>query len=187
MKIKYNSPVVLTFALICGAVLGINYLTAGASNTFLFSTYRGSMLNPLTYIRLFTHVLGHANLSHYVNNMMLFMLLGPMLEEKYGSKKLVAIIAISAFITGIVNMVLSNNALLGASGVVFTFVVLSSMTAFEKKEIPLTLIIVAVLYIGNELLDGAFSKDNISQLAHIFGGLTGALCGFAITPMERMT
>lgn len=86
-KISYNSPVVLSFAFISFIVLILNMVTKGKSNTLLFCTYRTSLADPLIYVRLFTHVLGHANIQHYINNMMLLLLIGPMLEEKIRFKK----------------------------------------------------------------------------------------------------
>lgn len=52
-KISYNSPVVLTFALISLIALLVGYLTGGTSTKLLFMTYRSSLLNPLTYIRFY--------------------------------------------------------------------------------------------------------------------------------------
>lgn len=178
LKVKYNSPVVLTFAIVCAVTLAVNSLTGGASNTLLFVVRRGPLTNPLTYLRLFTHVLGHASLDHYVSNMMLFLLLGPMLEEKYGSRDLALVIAITAGVTGLVHCLISPAGLLGASSVVFAFIILASMTSFQAGEIPLTLILVVVLYIGREAAAGLFVQDSVSQLAHIVGGLSGALCGY---------
>ena len=62
-KITWNSPVILSFALISLIALGLNTATNGATNQLLFSVYGGSLLNPLFYLRLFTHVLGHVNLT----------------------------------------------------------------------------------------------------------------------------
>ncbi len=177
-KLKYNSPVTLTFALLCAVTLALNALTGGASNALLFIVRRGPLTSPLTYLRLFTHVLGHVSLDHYVSNMMLFLLLGPMLEEKYGSRDLALVIAITAFVTGAVHCLISPAGLLGASGVVFAFIILASMTSFQAGEIPLTLVLVVVLYLGREVASGLFAQDNVSQLAHIVGGLSGAACGY---------
>lgn len=185
IRIKYNAPVVLTFALISGLVLGLNYLTGGKSNQLLFITYRGSWTDPLNYVRLFTHVLGHANLEHYMSNMMLFLVLGPMLEEKYGSKDLLIVIVVTSLVTGIVNMIIGKNGLLGASGVVFAFIIMASMTSFQSGQIPLTLILVFCLYVGQEIASGLFSQDNISQMAHIAGGITGAVCGYVAQSRRR--
>lgn len=180
-KIQYNSPVILTFAIVSFGALILNMITKGWSNRLLFSVYRSSFGNPFTYIRLFGHVLGHSNLQHYTGNMMMILLLGPMIEERYGSITMLKMMGITAFVTGIINSLLFPRvALCGASGIVFLLIVLSSMVNFKEGEIPLTLILVLVVYLGEEIVNGLFSKDNISQLAHIIGGLCGCGFGFMI-------
>lgn len=186
-KLKYNSPVVLTFALLCAGTLVLNALTGGRSNALLFVARRGPLGSPLTWLRLFTHVLGHVSLDHYVSNMMLFLLLGPMLEEKYGSRDLALVIAVTAFVTGAVHCLISPAGLLGASGVVFAFIILASMTSFQAGEVPLTLVLVVILYLGREVATGLFTQDNVSQLAHIVGGLSGALCGYLAAAGSKKT
>lgn len=185
MKIKYNSPVVLTFAIISFFALVLNYLTGGMSNNLLFVTYFSSLLNPLTYVRLFTHVLGHANWSHFFGNMLLFLLVGPMLEEKYGSKKILFVILITAFVTAVINGIFFNTGLLGASGIVFAFIMMSSMTAVKEKEIPLTFIIVLIMYVGKEVIN-IFTVDNVSQFAHLVGGACGSIFGFINIKKNRL-
>jgi GlpG protein len=181
LKITFNSPAILVFALACVAVQVVNVLTHGASNRLLFSTYRSSLLSPLTWVRCVTHVLGHADWGHLLNNMMLLLILGPMLEEKYGTKNLVFVMLATAIATAVVNMVFFPNvALLGASGVVFAMVLLSSITSTDGHTIPLTFILVAVLYIGQQVYEGLFVADNISQLGHIVGGLVGTVLGFVM-------
>ena len=180
-KIQYNSPVILTFAIVSFGALILNMITNGWSNRLLFSVYRSSFGNPFTYVRLFGHVLGHSNLQHYTGNMMMILLLGPMIEERYGSITMLKMMGITAFVTGIINSLLFPRiALCGASGIVFLLIVLSSMVNFKEGEIPLTLILVLVVYLGEEIVNGLFSKDNISQLAHIIGGLCGCGFGFMI-------
>lgn len=182
--IKYNSPVVLSFTFISGLVLLIHYLTAGKSSVLLFSVYRGSLLDPLFYVRLFTHVLGHGDMVHYANNMLLFLLVGPMLEEKYGSMKLLYIMLLVAFITGVVHIIFIDTMLLGASGIVFAFILLASITG-ESDGVPLTLIIVAIIYIGEQIYQGITISDNISQLTHIVGGTVGAVYGMALREKKK--
>lgn len=184
ISVTFNSPVILWFAIVSGVVLVANYMTAGLSNRLLFITYDSSLLNPLTFVRMFTHVLGHADMNHYFNNMLLFILLGPMLEEKYGSSRILLIIAATAVVTAIFNRFFSGSGLLGASGVVFAFIILASMTSFKEREIPLTFIIVLVLYLGREVINGLFVSDNISQMGHLIGGACGSIAGFAFSRRE---
>ena len=179
--IVINSPVVLGFAALCAVALVVNILTGGRSNTLLFSVYRSSLANPFTYIRFFGHVVGHSGVSHLVNNMMFILVIGPMLEEKYGSHDIAWVIVITALVTGIVHFILFPGvALMGASGVVFAFILLASMTGFRDHEIPLTFILVALLYLGQQVYEGLFVADNVSQLTHILGGCVGAVVGFRI-------
>lgn len=179
LHISYNAPIVLTFILICFIVMVVNVLTGGKSNELLFITYHSSLLNPLTYLRFFTHVFGHANWSHFIGNASYILLLGPMLEEKYGSKMLIEIIGVTAFVTALVNYLFFwNVGLCGASGVVFAFIVLSSFTSFSDGEIPLTFILVAGLFIGQQVYEGIVVSDNISNMAHIVGGMVGSVVGY---------
>ena len=186
-RISWNSPVVLSFALVSGLALAANILTNGLSNRLFFSVYKGSFTDPLFYVRLFGHVLGHASLEHYTNNMILFLLVGPLLEEKYGSQRFLSIIAIVAMVTGLVHIFLpGRTALLGASGVDFALILLASVTGSRNNNaIPLTLIIVAVIYIGQQIYEGLTIADNISQLTHIIGGSIGAVYGMAVQKGKR--
>lgn len=179
-RIVYNSPVILSFTLMALAALALGTLTQGGSTSLLFTVYRGSLLDPLFYLRLFTHVLGHANFAHFSSNFMMILLLGPMVEERYGSRQLIRMILLTAFITGLLQVIFfPHESLLGASGIVFMLVLLSSATNFRRGELPLTLIIVAVLYIGQEFWAGISAADNVSQFAHIVGGVCGGIFGLS--------
>ena len=182
-RISYNSPVVLTFSLLSLAALIISGLTGGRLMNSFFTLFLTSAKDPLQYVRLFTHVLGHANWEHYSGNITLLLLIGPMLEEKYGSRRLLMVIISTALATAFVNLVLFPDiAVLGASGIVFAFILLASITDIHKGEIPLTLIVVAVIYIGGELVSGVFSNDSVSQLSHVIGGVVGCMFGYIFIP-----
>ena len=71
-------------------------------------------------------------------------------------------------------------ALCGASGVCFAFILLSSFTSFREGEIPLTVILVAVIFLGQQIYEGIAYQDQISNMAHIFGGIVGGMIGFAL-------
>lgn len=187
LRIQYNAPVVLTFFLLSLGALALGQITGDRTTWLLFTVYRAPLTDPLTYLRMFTHVLGHADYTHFMSNMMLFLVVGPPLEEKYGSKQLLGCIALTALISGLVQVIFfPTTALLGASGIVFMMIVLSSLAGMRTGAIPLTLILVAALYLGGEVVDAVTARDNISQLTHIVGGLCGAALGFAMSrPSHR--
>jgi membrane associated rhomboid family serine protease len=184
MRIKYNAPTVLTFALSSALVLLLSEtLFRGLGEAWFMvpgktGFHAGSFRN---WVTILTHVIGHANWSHLINNFSLILLVGPMLEESYGSLSLLFMIVITALVTGILNILFFRASLMGASGVVFMMILLASFTNFTKGEIPLTFILVLILYLGVQLFD-SFSSDNISQFAHIVGGFCGSLFGFFRPP-----
>ena len=143
LVIRFNAPVVLLFALLSLLVLLLDGWTGGVSTTRFFCVYRSSLADPLTYVRFFGHVLGHSGYSHYMNNMLLLLLVGPGLEEKYGSRNLLMTILATALVTGLVQFIFfPGTALLGASGVVFMMIVLNSFTEMRRGGIPLTMLLV---------------------------------------------
>lgn len=181
IKISFNSPAILGFTVICFAALLLGYITKEESTNLVFSVYRSSLSNPLTYVRFIGHVFGHAGWEHFIGNIMLILVVGPLLEEKYGTSNIIFVIMATAVFTGLVHFIFfSNVRLLGASGVVFAFILLSSFTSIKEGEIPLTFILVTVIYIGEQIYDGIFIQDNVSNLTHIIGGMVGAVLGYVM-------
>lgn len=180
-KIRFNSPVILYFMIICIVALVASVLTDGITNKLLFSVYRSGLTNPLSYIRMIGHVMGHADFNHFLGNMSYILLLGPMLEEKYGKWVLIDVILLTAIVSGLIHVILfPTTMLLGASGVVFAFIMLSSFASMKEGTIPLTFLIVAMFYIGQEVYSAMFIADSVSNLTHIIGGIVGSALGYKI-------
>lgn len=179
LKITFNAPVTLDFVLICFIATLLGSISGGKITQKVFMTYHSSLTNPMTYFRFITHIFGHSGWEHFIGNASYLLLLGPMLEEKYGSKEWVEVIGMTAVVTGLMNYIFFwNTGLCGASGVVFAFIILASFTSFREGEIPLTFILAAVLFIGQQIYEGIMVRDNISNTAHITGGIVGAVIGY---------
>jgi len=179
VKISYNAPITLTFVIICFVATILGVITRDAVTRVLFMTYRDSLANPMTYLRLFTHIFGHSGWSHFIGNASYLLLLGPMLEEKYGAKGILMVMGITSIVTALVNFILfPNTGLGGASGVVFAFILLASFTGFKEGELPMTFILVAIIFLGQQVVEGVALRDNISNMAHIVGGIVGAAFGY---------
>ena len=186
LKISYNAPVSLTFALLALLALVLGNVTDGWTTANLFSVYRCSLADPLAWFRFVGHVLGHSGYAHYISNMVLILVLGPNLEERFGSWNVLWAILFTAAVSGAVQFIFfPGTALLGASGIVFMMILLSSFGGVRNGVIPTTLILVAVFYLGGELWDAIFVNDNVSQLTHIIGGLCGTFLGFALSGRRR--
>lgn len=174
INFDYNSPVIITYLLVSLGAWLLNTITRGKTNKLLFSSYRSSPINPFTYIRLFTHSIGHKDWSHLVSNFLYILLIGPMIEEKYGSINLLAMLLITSLIIGLYNTIFSNYNILGASGNVYMLIVLSSFSNIAEGKIPLTLVLIFIFYITTELKDGLIHGN---KKVYHDGHLLGAFCG----------
>lgn len=186
LKITFNAPVTLGFVIMCFIATLLGVISQERITQSVFMTYHSSLTNPMTYVRFITHIFGHSGWSHFIGNASYLLLLGPMLEEKYGSNELIEVIGITAIATGLVNYIFFwNVGLCGASGIVFAFIILASFTGFKEGEIPLTFILVAIIFIGQQVYEGIAVQDNISNMAHIVGGIVGAIVGYLLNKKTK--
>ena len=68
---------------------------------------------------------------------------------------------------------------------VFAFIILASFTGFREGEIPLTFLLVAAIFIGQQVYEGISMQDNISNMAHIMGGVIGAIMGYSLNRKSK--
>jgi len=174
LQFDYNSKVIITYLFICLGAWFLNVITRGWSNKTFFSSYRSSPLNPLTYIRLFTHAIGHQDFEHFVNNFLYILLVGPMIEEKYGSVNLIIMLLITSLVIALFNIIFDNYAILGASGNVYMLIVLSSFANISEGKIPLTVLLILVFFVLGEAKKSITERK--SKTYHD-GHLIGAVCG----------
>ncbi len=174
LRITYNAPVVLTFTIAAVAVFLLCQVAPSLQPWFAAWPH---LVDARSYVGLASHILGHASWEHLIGNFMLILLIGPILEERHGSRPLLLMIVLTAVVTGLANLALSQHLLVGASGVAFMMILLASMANMRGGEIPLTFIAIALIYLGGEVVH-SFRSDGISHLAHLVGGAAGAAFGF---------
>jgi rhomboid protease GluP len=176
----YNAPVVLTFALAAFLVHIADSQAGGTLSPVFFAALPDfDYGSPWSWFRLVSHALGHRDLAHLAANFSVILLIGPILEEKHGSRGLLVMILVTVLVTGVLNTLFFNTGLMGASGVVFMMILLGSFANHRPGEIPLTFLLVVGIYLASEVsaaLGG--DEDGVSQFAHILGGLCGTVFGF---------
>lgn len=177
-KLDYNAPVILTYFFICLVILIIDKLSHGKFSETFFTTYKNdSLLNPLTYFKLISHSLGHADWDHLYSNFIKILLIGPLIEEKYGSINLLIAMVLTSLTIGIVNKLLGKGGILGASGIAYMLIILSSFVNMENGKIPITLTLIILFFVVDEVIKLLRrKKDGISHLGHV----TGAICGIVL-------
>ena len=174
INFDYNSPVIISYLIVSIIAWLLNIITNKKSNKLLFTSYRSSPFNPLTYIRLFTHSIGHVDLSHLIHNFLFILLIGPMIEEKYGSINLLIMLLITSLVIGLFNTIFSNYSITGASGNVYMLIVLSSFSNISEGKIPITLVLILIFYVISEFKDRLIEGN---KKTYHTGHLLGALCG----------
>ena len=88
---------------------------------------------------------------------------------------------VTSLVTGVLNACFSPLPMLGSSDIAFMMILLTSFTSISKNEIPLSFILILILYVGRELFARP-SDQNIATLAHIAGGLCGSMFAFLAMP-----
>ena len=176
MKLTFNTPFTIYFSIAALVVFLFSGNFSEDTNPFILS---GTMHPDQVkwYIGLVGYPLAHGNFQHLLGNFSIILLLGPILENNYGWKKLLIFSLITCVLTAVLHIAFWDIGLLGASGIVFMFIILSSLMHIKENEIPITFILVTLLYLGQEVM-ASFQNDNISHFAHIMGGVTGIYFGF---------
>lgn len=178
-KFDYNSKVILSFFFICLIIIVVDKITKGRLVNNLFSTGRNdALLNPLTYFKLISHSLGHSNWEHLYNNFLKILLIGPLIEEKYGSLNLLIMMILTSLVIGIINRIFTKNRILGASGIAYMLIVLCSFVNIESGKIPITVVLIILFFVVDEIINLLKKKkDGISHLGHVTGAICGILLG----------
>ena len=66
----------------------------------------------------------------------------------------------------------------------FMLIMLASLSGFSGG-IPVTMLLVAVLYLGQQVYDVIFVRDNVANFMHIVGGVCGTVFGYTYAAFPR--
>ena len=152
-RVEVDSPFVTAFLAIC---LSVKLLPAGMVTTYfgLWPLPLSSGVSlPLTAFRLFSHILGHVSWQHFGGNAVNLLLVGPSCERDFGVVTLAKTVASVALASSVAHLLLApaNSILLGSSGVVFAFILLSTLSEAKTGKIPLTFILQLLVWCTDHL------------------------------------
>jgi membrane associated rhomboid family serine protease len=178
MKVTFESQVTLILTAL--SVLGLFFVQGNLDNyspSVFILDGRMQTESAVWYLSTLGYIFGHADLQHVVGNLSIILLLGPLVELKFGWKRFTVMIFSTAILTAILHTLLWDIKLVGASGIAFMLIVVSTLLNAKGKDIPVTFILVVLLYLGQEIY-ASFQQSQISHFAHLFGGAMGAFWGF---------
>jgi membrane associated rhomboid family serine protease len=188
--IHIDSPLTTAFILSCtvihavSAVVGVDFI----HNYFAVPPFAWfSFTSPKSYWRLFSHILGHSSWAHLNGNVVNLLLVMPACERHFGGLALLTIIFYVALASGLAHMFLGahNSVQLGASGVVFSMIILNSLIEMGQPgqsgtagRIPLTFLCQICLWCWKEVISQLFSTGTgVSHVAHLVGAVVGTVMG----------
>ncbi|MCR5188311.1 MAG: rhomboid family intramembrane serine protease [Treponema sp.] len=140
--------------------------------------------SPLSYFRLVLYAFGAANWTALLANLLFLLLLGPAMEERYGSVVIGIMVFVASLFSGVLNAAFSTVSLRGCAPVVFMMVFLNAFMSLSKKKIPLSFLLIFALLISYEIIDKT-SGNVIGIIICIAGGLCGSLFAFLTSPKAR--
>lgn len=195
IKVAYDAPVTLTFVIVCAIIFLLNMLLAKsgkasglekllASPTAQTGSLPFIVKQPLSYLRLLLYIFGSVadGASILFTNLILIMLLGPAMEERYGSVIIGIMIFVSALFAGVLNACFCETSLVGAVPLVSMMIFLNAFMSFSKKKFPLSFAAVMVLFVLLQIFSGAGA---IRIIICIAGGLCGSLFAFLTSPKMK--
>ena len=178
ITLKYNAPITLTFALLSLLALALNELTDGWTTQNLFSFYKSPLSDYLTFPRAILHVLGNTSLTACTANIIVLLVIGPAAEERFGSAKVLFAILLTAIAGSLlVWFFFPEASIMGANGVLFMMMVLASFASMRGGAVPITLLLVLILFLGSEVVQTISGAAGLPELTHIVGGAIGLLLG----------
>lgn len=196
IKFTYDAPVTLTFSLVCIVVYLVDtfILKSYLSSSILLSPTSGSGLlpfsfsDPLSYARLFLYVFGSGSINLLLSNLVLILLLGPSIEDYYGSVIIGIMMAVSILFSGVINACFCTSALQGSAVIVFMMIFLNGFIAIAKRKLTLSFIVVFLMFTVFQWLENkqpGVVDGIVTVLINIGGGLCGSLIASLASPKAR--
>lgn len=194
LKFSYDAPVSLSMAILILVLFLIDTLiikkpliaqciqapTVGAGSApFAFSS-------PKALLGVLFHIFSYMDFNLLLCDLIFIMLLGPFMEERYGSVIIGIMIFVASLFSGVLNACFCKFPASGSTCVVFMLILLDAMMNISKKKISASSIAVLILFIIRLYL---VKNENgiIDVIIVIAGGLCGSLLAFMASPKARKT
>lgn len=212
---SYDAPVILSFVIASATILAVDSLflhgklidAAFTCRTLHPSEGLGfDFKNGLDYLRMISHILGNPGWENLLLNSAFLLLLGPTLEERYGSAMLLVMMVMTALVSGVLLVCFGSGNATGSSCIVFMLILLSALTAIAKKDIEISWILTFILYTAYRMVSSTkdfklpaadstnasslsafllFLKLNLHTFIDLFSGIIGSLFGLLVSPKKR--
>ena len=176
---SYHYIVTIGYFLICFLIFILNALFKNKVTSFL-KIRRGSIFNPMNFIRLVTSGFCHTDFTHFRNNFVFILLLGPILEEKFGSLVFLEMLFITTVVSSLFHLLFYDSSAIGASDNVYMMVSLCGICCATDEKIPITFVLLFLFFVLGEIILMFFYIiwDSVGHDGHVVGALCGIVFGY---------
>ena len=190
IKFSYDSPVALSFAIITVLVYLLNTLVLkGKIDSFFYAPTAASgefafnFKEAASYLRLVLYQFGYFDLYFLFRDLIIILLLGQILEERYGSVIMGLMMFFSSLFSGVLNACFCTGKIYGAASIVIMMVFLNTLTSISKKNVSILSVATIALVVCSEF----FTKSHgfLGVIVSVAGGLCGSLFAFLASPKAR--
>lgn len=194
LKFSYDAPVTITMALLLLVLFMIDSLiikspviakflmaptTASGTVPFAFSS-------PKALLGVLLHIFSYTDLSQLLCDVVFLLLLGPFMEERYGSVIIGIMIFVASLFSGVLNACFCKAPVSGAACVVFMLILLDFLMSLSKKKIAAASLFALIIFVVR--LATAKSENGFVDVVIVMaGGLCGSLFAFIASPKARQT
>ncbi|MBP5568442.1 MAG: rhomboid family intramembrane serine protease [Treponema sp.] len=191
LKFEYDAPVTLSFIVITVLIFVISLIAKDAKiQSLLVAPTNAAGKAPFSFsniksiLGLFLYIFGGADPALLFTNLLFIALIGPSMEERYGSFIIGIMMFVSALFAGVLNACFCKYPMSGCSAVVFMLVLLNAMMYFSKNKITGTSVSMIILFILREVYIKNPNKA-VGVIIILAGGLCGSLFAFLASPKAR--
>ena len=189
LKITFDSPITLILVFFC-FLSGILSKSIPELQSFFSCPTCASGQNPFNfksladYFKLILYPLGFLDWNSLAKNLIFILFLCPKVEQVFGKSVLSLLIFVCVIFSGVVCVCFSNFSMAGTSGIVCLLLILLLYSSIDKKDLPFSYILLALIYFACEIIS-IFSSNSLVIFCHFAGALVGSLVGILSLNSKR--
>jgi membrane associated rhomboid family serine protease len=191
LKFVYDAPVTLSFIIIALLFFIISLIApkAGIQELLVAPSASGaakfSFTNIKSILGLFLYIFNGKDRLLLFTNLLFVALIGPSMEERYGSFIIGIMMFVSGIFAGVLNACFCKDPMYGCSSIVFMLVLLNALMNFSKNKITGTALSMLILFILREAFIENHPNKALGVIIVLAGGLCGSLFAFLTSPKAR--
>ncbi|MCR5699512.1 MAG: rhomboid family intramembrane serine protease [Treponemataceae bacterium] len=180
-SVSFDSPVALILVILLVVMAVVERLVPSIAWLFVCPCRAGNAAafnyaHVADYFRILLYPFGFSSWNQLTANLVFILLLFPKIESVFGKLFSSLLVLITVLFAGVICVCFSNSVIYGTSGIVCMLLILAIFISADKRQIPLSYILLAVIYFAREIVS-IIDTNTIEVFCHFAGSLAGSLVG----------